>query len=102
MVGLQPRAIMRAHVGGGVVHVNGEEQGSVVGIGAEVDQLFGQIEAVVDDGDDGRGGAIGVGQLGISAALDQGLGNVLVPVTNREHQRGEATGRMVRVFALCD
>ena len=69
MVGLQPRAVVRAHVGGGVVHVDGEEQGSVVGVGAEVEQLFGQIEPVVDDGDDGRGRAIGVGQLQIGAAL---------------------------------
>jgi hypothetical protein len=65
MVGLQPRAVMRAHVGRGVMHVNGVEQGSVVGIGAQVDQLFGQIEAVVDDSDDGRGRTIGVGQLRI-------------------------------------
>ena len=77
MVGLQPRAVVRAHVGGGVVHVDGEEQGSVVGIGAEVEQFLGQIEAVVDDSDDGRARAIGVGQLQIGAALDQRLDNIL-------------------------
>ena len=51
MIGAQPRAVVRAHVGRRVVHVDGEEQRSVVRVGAEIEQLRGQVEPVVDDGD---------------------------------------------------
>ncbi len=81
---------MRAHVDGGVMHINGEEQGSVVGVGAEIEQLFGQIEPVVDDGDDSRAGAIGVGELRIGAALNQRLNHIRVSVSRGEHQCGKA------------
>ncbi len=46
MAGLQPGAVVRlAHIDGGVVHVHGniEYRDPVVGVGAEVKQLFGRV-----------------------------------------------------------
>ncbi len=71
MIGAQPRPVVGAHVGRGVVHVDGEVQRTVVRVGAEVDQLAGEIEPIVDDGDHRRREAVAVGQLRIGSALDE-------------------------------
>src|ERR1700733_7957004 len=102
MGGLHARAVVSAHVGGAVVHVNGEEQGAVIGVAAQIQQLFGQIEAIVNDSDDSRARAIGVGKLRIGTALDQSFNYIRVSVASREHQRRKAAGGMVRVLALGD
>ena len=98
MIGAQPRPVARAHVGRGVVHVDGKVQRSVVRVGAEVEQLAGQIEPIVDDGDDRRRGAVAVGQVRIGPALDERPRDLFVPVAHRKHERGEAAGRMVGVL----
>ena len=46
--------------------------------------------------------AVAVGQLRIGPALDQRLGDILVPVARRKHQRREAAGRVVGVLPFLD
>ena len=38
MIRLHPGCVFRAHIGRAVMHVNGEEQSAVVGVGAEIEQ----------------------------------------------------------------
>ena len=102
MIGPQARAIVRAHVGCRVVHIDGVVERTVVGARAQIDQLLGQIEAVVDDGDHRGREAVAVGQRGIRPALHQRLRHIVVPVARREHQRREAACRVIAVLPLVD
>ncbi len=98
----QARTVMGAHVGRGVVHVDGEIERAVVRVGAQVQQLRREIEPIVDDRHHGRREPVAIGQLGIRAALEERRRDVFVSVARREHQRGETAGRMIAVLPFVD
>ena len=82
------------------MHVDREVERTVVGVGAEVNQCLGQVESIVDDGDDRRGRSVTVGRLGIRTACDQRPNRVFVAVARGIHESGEATGRVIGVLTL--
>ena len=102
MIGAQPRTVVGAHVGRGVVHVNREVQRPVIRVGAQIEQVAGQIEPIVDDGEHRRREAVAVGQLRIRPTLDERGDGFVVTVARRKHQGGEAARGVIGVLAFVD
>src|SRR6186713_2157472 len=98
MICAQTRTIVSTHIGGGVMHVDGEVERSIVRISTEFEECFGEIKAVVGDRDGCRRDAVTVDGLEVRAALDEGTDDILVTVAYCEHQGGEASRRVVRIL----
>ncbi len=96
----QLRAVVRVPVRGRVAHLDGVIERAVVHVCAEVDELRREVEAIVDDRDHQRRGAIAVASVQVRAGRDEPPHDAFVAIARGPHQRREAAGGVVRVLAV--